>query len=144
MAASDHLSKQQFPVEAAKGESSLDGLAQRGYNTEGWSRWQQGDCGTYAHALTQMKPSLRFGAVADEEGAESHFFAHDDTHAYDSAGKHPLPYTGVHHPAGYQSYLDIDREDYGEPQGDKQEIAEAQAHATQHGILEGRYNAGLR
>jgi 8-oxo-dGTP pyrophosphatase MutT (NUDIX family) len=128
---------------------SLDEVAKAGYNIDGWDRWQQGNCGTYAHALIKMKPDLKFGVAGtkwiDEDGwSVEHIFAHDKTHAYDSAGKHPLPYYGVHNDMDYNE-LDQDEDDWSplqeEGTGDR-EVAEAQEHAKRHGILEGRY--GLR
>jgi len=61
------------------------------------SHWQHRDCGVYADALREADPSLRLGAVAGPhsdpaKGHALHWFAHDDTHAYDSRGAHPLPY----------------------------------------------------
>lgn len=70
---------------------SLADLAEAGYVTDEWKRWQQGDCYTYAHALLQLRPDLHLGSL--DQGM--HLFAHDNTHAYDSAGKHCLPYAGV-------------------------------------------------
>lgn len=63
-------------------------------------------CGTYAEALYKHRPDLRLGAAGktyndhyddDPEGKNfqpSHFFSHDDTHAYDEYGTHKLPYHG--------------------------------------------------
>ena len=48
-------------------------------------------CDTYALAMLDTHPNLRLG-VAD---GGMHFFVHDDEYAYDSIGKHPLPYNGV-------------------------------------------------
>jgi 2'-5' RNA ligase len=53
--------------------------------------WQHGMCDTYAKALIDMYPHLRLG-IAD---GGRHFFGHDDQYAYDSLGRHSLPYNGV-------------------------------------------------
>lgn len=64
-----------------------------------WATWQQGNCGTYATALMAIDPTLRFGGVDfdNDPGYDnpSHYVAHDDRYAYDSAGRHPLPYQGI-------------------------------------------------
>ena len=112
---------------------SLGELKQAGYVTDEWRDWQQGGCGTYAHALIQEHPRLRAGALFDDEGIESHFFAHDGVHAYDSAGKHKLPYMGVHGQAHRMS-LDEDLDWYGEPQGMPEDVERARAHVRRHGI----------
>lgn len=62
------------------------------------SRWQTGQCGTYARALQLLRPALRIGVlgVRDCDGFQAaHFIAHDDIWAYDSLGRHTLPYLGV-------------------------------------------------
>lgn len=61
--------------------------------------FQQGLCGTYAVALIERHPHLRLGCgvICDGEGdwRVEHFFAHDDQYAYDSLGRHALPYLGI-------------------------------------------------
>lgn len=131
MAASDHVHHDQF--------GSLHEVAAAGYNTDEWSTWQQGKCGTYACGLQRLNSGLRFGTV---EGG-NHFFAHDDTHAYDSAGRHPLPYSGIE--GGGRSSLDEEPEWYGVPhdeagpEGSEVHVQAAMEHAQRHGVLEGRY-----
>lgn len=124
MTASDHLSSQ---------FSSLSELAKKGHVTDEWSTWQRGGCDTYAHALREVHPHLRYGALQEpgpEYSGYAHFFAHDDTHAYDSAGKHPLPYTGIH--GGLIQHLDEDPNDFDPPEvGDP---GKARAHIMRHGI----------
>lgn len=67
--------------------------------------WQTGLCGTYACALIRAYPWLRLGVAGtrmrEGEGLQEgedwwahHFFAHDQEYAYDSFGRHPLPYQG--------------------------------------------------
>lgn len=124
---------------------SLVEVRKRGYCTDEWGRWQQGQCGTYAVALTQAKPGLRFGVAGTEDFPDSHFFAHDDTHAYDSAGRHPLPYRGVHGNLT-QNDLDSDPEDFGipdeesGPEGPGPNLAAAREHARRNRILEGGFS----
>jgi hypothetical protein len=132
MAAHHSVSPQQF--------GNLHEVAAAGYNTDEWSTWQQGKCGTYACGLQQLKPDLHFGTI---EGG-SHFFAHDETHAYDSAGRHPLPYTGIEgHPGEVElhssaEYWGVPHDEHG-PEGSEGHIKAAMEHAQRHGILEGRY-----
>jgi hypothetical protein len=87
---------------------SLRELSQAGYVTEDWHRWQQGQCGTYALALIRAYPGLRLGVSgitgngsAADGWMPCHWYAHDDAYAYDSAGRHPLPYHGVHDDMDY-------------------------------------------
>jgi hypothetical protein len=70
--------------------------------------WQNGGCAEYALALVEKYPNLTLGVNGavdmydpdwepwSEEPAPletvNHVFAHDDTYAYDSLGRHPLPY----------------------------------------------------
>lgn len=130
---------------------SLQDLAERGYVTEDWDRWQQGNCGGYAVALIQAYPHLRLGGVdfwddTDEETGElfdnpGHYVAHDDRFAYDSAGRHPLPYNGTRNdgrwlpdigtPADHG--LDAKHGECGDY--DDAERTAVIAHATRHGIL---------
>jgi hypothetical protein len=121
---------------------SLRDVASAGYNTDEWSSWQQGRCGTYACGLQRIRPDLRIGTL--DQG--SHFFAHDDTHAYDSAGRHPLPYRGI---AGDAEQVDLDQQPdwWGVPhdeagsEGPEPHVHAAMQHAERHGILHGRYGA---
>ena len=117
--------------------AGLAELAERGYCTDEWSRWQQGGCYTYAHALVQLNPQLRLGALGrDEESAGSHLFAHDDTHAYDSAGRHDLPYHGVNGSLRHAE-LDVGPDWYDYP--DEEDLPAAIDHARRNGILTGRF-----
>jgi hypothetical protein len=126
---------------------SLADLTARGYVTEEWSHWQQGNCGGYAAALIHFYPHLRLGGIDfwnDENAgidAPGHYVAHDDTYAYDSAGRHLLPYKGV---CGSGRWLPDggDPSDHGldELHGecgdyDDAERAAVLAHATKHNIL---------
>lgn len=123
-------------------EEDLDSVRRAGYASEDYEYWQFGQCATYARALMQMKPSLKFGAMGVGSGEHkypTHYFAHDDRHAYDSAGRHPLPYHGITHHADY-SELDQDPHDPRVPlDACEQDITEAQDHARRNGILEGRH-----
>lgn len=155
----DHTQSGQYIATAqAKGitrnasADALDHLQQAGYNTDGWSKWQQGHCGTYACALIAKHPHLRFGVMGeeDEDGwRPTHYFAHDDHHAYDSAGKHPLPYHGIDGHANY-SELDSHPDDWGlpheesGPEGPEPHLAEAAEHAERHQIVQGRYGPHAR
>ncbi len=56
--------------------------------------WQHGLCDTYAKAMLDMYPHLKLGILYNEDDIEQHYFAHDGKYAYDSIGKHKLPYTG--------------------------------------------------
>jgi len=71
-------------------------------------RWQQGECGTYAHTLQGHRPDLKIGLAGNlehgpygDEFPYDHIFAHDETHAHDSLGSHPLPYKGIHNQWGH-------------------------------------------
>ena len=104
-------------------------------------------------ALIKLRPTLRFG-VADGNGF--HVFAHDDSYAYDSAGRHPLPYLGVNGD-GWETddvrldqdpklwlYLDSNGEPYWNTSTDTEVkademLAKAIDHATRHRILDGDY-----
>lgn len=120
------------------------------YNRDEWSIWQQGKCGTYALALMRLRSDLRFGGVDffPEPGFDNpqHFVAHSDTHAYDSAGEHPLPYRGIDGTGVWLPDLG-DPKHWGIPEdeasihdeGMERTIAKAQDHARRHGILEGRW-----
>jgi hypothetical protein len=151
VAAQQHHNGPEGPTETKTGwAATLRDLQQRGYCTDEWSRWQQGQCGTYAIALMRLKPQLRFGTLGSTRTGDGdassgwtpeHHFAHDDTYAYDSAGQHPLPYHGVHGDADYYE-LDgapgdwdrLSEEGSGEP-----DIADAQEHARRNRILDGDY-----
>lgn len=131
---------------------TLADIAARGYVTEDWSRWQQGECGTYAVAMIQAFPHLHLGGIDfynDENSgtdAPGHYVAHDGVYGYDSAGRHLLPYKGV---CGYGRWLDWSdmpamemAHDHGicgcyEECGDinPDSLAAAIAHATKHNIL---------
>lgn len=125
---------------------TLGELNQAGYVTEDWRRWHQGQCGTYALALMQLRPGLRLGVSGTTEngGGDAsdgwmplHHYAHDDTHAYDSAGRHPLPYHGIHGDMDYHEH-DIDPADWtlqDEEGTDQADIEAAQAHARRNSIL---------
>lgn len=80
--------------------------------------WQRGACGTYAVALKECDPSLKYGiqyGVEDEPEEEhergwdkaQHVFVHDDKYAYDSMGRHRLPYKS---PYGRQTEYDVPEE----------------------------------
>jgi len=65
------------------------------------ARWQRGACLTYAEALKACDPTLRwgihYGPNTDPDWPEAqyepmHVFVHDEKYAYDSLGRHPLPY----------------------------------------------------
>ena len=117
---------------------TLADLAARGYITDDWARWQQGGCGVYAVALTHAVPGLRFATLYDADNVETHHVAHDDTHAYDSAGAHPLPYLGLSPEPGATIELDEDPSDYGlTPDGMPDfwpALTDAIAHAIRHRI----------
>lgn len=124
---------------------TLEDLAVAGYVTDEWSTWQQGRCGTYAVALINTHPHLRFGTLGQSLDAGGdwvpvHHFAHDDTYAYDSAGKHPLPYHGVDGQCDL-AFLDEEADWYGipeaeaGPEGVAAHLAAARDHATRHHIL---------
>lgn len=123
---------------------TLDDLPAAGYVTDEWHIWQQGKCGTYAVALIAAHPNLRFGTLGESTGqgtdwVPTHHFAHDDTHAYDSAGRHPLPYRGVAGSCDVQC-LDEQPDWYGVlegeagPEGNDFHLAAATAHAARHNI----------
>jgi hypothetical protein len=126
---------------------NLASLEAAGYVTDEWERWQQGQCGTYALALLRMQPSLRLGVcgITGNGGGDAsggwmaqHFYAHDDTHAYDSAGRHVLPYLCIDAPDIDYAELDArpaDRDLMSEEGTGEQDIAAAQAHARRHGTL---------
>lgn len=129
---------------------SLADIAARGYVTEDWAHWQQGWCGGYAAALIHHYPHLKLGGIdfwdftgpdGEQYDNPGHYVAHDDTYAYDSAGRHLLPYKGV---CGSGRWLpDMGScEDFGlmDPYGecgdyDDAERAAVLAHATKHNIL---------
>jgi hypothetical protein len=114
---------------------SLDTLRDAGYVTDEWARWQQGFCDVYALALMDSYPSLRFGVLFDSDGVERHFFAHDDQWAYDSAGRHPLPYRGVHDDDPMEQELDQTPDDFGAGESaDPSETMAAHAHIRRHHI----------
>ena len=123
----------------------LAGLRERGWCTDEWGRWQQGGCATYALALIRAHPHLRLGVAGLTENGNGdasggwrlcHVFAHDDTLAWDSAGRHPLPYLGVHDDMDYAE-LDADPEDWGFP-GEATEavLAAAILHIERNSIFQ--------
>lgn len=67
--------------------------------------WQHGLCDTYALAMKEMHPHLRLGVA---EGGR-HYFTHDDQYAYDSLGRHPLPYQGINEDDPFE-YTELDQE----------------------------------
>lgn len=119
----------------------LRDLADRGYVIDGFSTWQQGECLTYAQALINANPNLRGATLAEPDGdaldgstgwTPVHHFAHDDEYAYDSLGRHRLPYHGVGR-AGNLVFLDDDLDDYDEPYDDL--LPAAAEHIAAHDIL---------
>ena len=120
---------------------SLADIRAAGYVTDEWERWQQRHCGTYAAALMLLRPGLRLGMMGGGPDTE-HYFAHDGSRAYDSAGCHLLPYLGV---LGQAEWCELDAANpgiWGEP-GDGagteefgQDIADAMAHALRNRILD--------
>ena len=105
--------------------------------------YQAGLCGTYAAGLIQLRPDLRMGVAGDEKDDDDqlvprHYFAHDDHGAYDSAGRHPLPYPGRRSysqlDAGDPWVLDAEHESRAAAE---EAIARAQEHAIRHRVLEG-------
>lgn len=104
-----------------------------------------GQCAAYAGGLHNIKPDLRLGMhwndkyvdegdIDDETGDHPqypmphHYFAHDDTHAYDAMGRHPLPYedwdrTTYDHPWDELWH-------YGMHEGGYEESAEEHARAN--------------
>lgn len=113
-------------------ERSLDELAQAGYITDGWREWQQGGCIEYAHALKQRYPHLQVGVISTPGDVDDwqHIFVHDGTYAYDSAGRHPLPYTGVH--SDLEQHLEHDLDWYDDPDPDLIDLA--YQHIDKHKI----------
>lgn len=100
--------------------------------TDQWRTWQQGGCLEYALALISERPTLRFGSLEDDEGTVVHHFAHDDTYAYDSAGRHPLPYRGID--GDLTPLLDDFPTDYDEP--DPELLPDAVAHIRRNRTLD--------
>lgn len=117
------------------------------------SRWQNGECGTYARALQLLRPDLRIGVLgtlSDPADPASdfelhHFIAHDDRYAYDSLGAHTLPYLGVNNQFNH-AYLDQSagfwgglEDEHGEEDGEEaqQALGDAVRHIRRHGILAG-------
>lgn len=103
-----------------------------------WEKWQIGGCREYAAALIWGWPRLRLGTFGDRvvdgehvSDTESHYYAHDDQYAYDSAGRHPLPYLGVGEPADW-SQLDVDPDDVDDPRPEL--IPEALAHIERNAL----------
>ena len=121
---------------------SLTGdLAELGYCTDEWERWQNGSCGEYAVALIRLRPELKFGAVGTwaAQFEASHFFAHSNTWAYDSAGMHRLPYFGLDPEySGETMLVSQDPRAWDLPLTEE-EVLSAIGHAQRNGILSGRY-----
>lgn len=121
-------------------ERTLAQLQADGLCIEEWRDWQQGQCGTYAVALITLNPALRFGGVDfSGEGWPGHFVAFDEHYAYDSAGRHPLPYCGVHGDGAWLGYSGSP-EDYGLPEDESGDPRKAVAHAIRNGILQGHHH----
>lgn len=76
--------------------------------------WQHGLCDTYAKAMQELHPHLRLGTLRTD-GLVDHWFMHDDEYAYDSLGRHRLPYTGFgpENEFFFEQSLDEDPHDYG-------------------------------
>jgi hypothetical protein len=117
-----------------------------GWCTDEWGRWQQGGCATYARALQHLEPSLRIavaGILLDpgvsDDWHPTHLYAHDGEVAYDSAGKHPMPYHGL---AGDMDHIepDTDPEDWDD---NDEPVEDAIEHIVRNGILDGRYTGAL-
>jgi len=133
MTANEHLGRQ---------FDSLEEVQKTGHVTDEWSKWQQGKCGTYAVALTRLRPDLHFGTLVehdDDYDVPVHHFAHDDKFAYDSAGKHPLPYRGIeghYTPVLHEQpdWYGIPEEEAG-PEGPEEHIRAAMEHARRNRIL---------
>lgn len=129
--------------ELLTGAGTMGDLAAHGYITDEWDAWQRGGCAAYALALIERFPRLRFASLGevfamdgsvDEGWGERHYFAHDDEYAYDSAGRHPLPYMGVWNDCNYCEY-ESDPGDFGYPEpGDAELIPRAHAHIERHHI----------
>lgn len=109
---------------------SLQDLADAGYVIDEWARWQQGGCDTYAAALMQLRSDLRLGVLSDPDFGIVHFFAHDDHFAYDSAGRHVLPYRGI--TGTLTADLDQDPGWYDEPDGTADDLTDAIDHIVRH------------
>lgn len=127
--------------------AGLDVRLNQGYCVDQWFLWQQGMCQTYATALITARPDLRLGAagyttLGKNGWSLKHFFAHDDDYAYDSAGRHPLPYTGINGDFDHVE-LDSDPEAWGSPfseEGtDSLDLVDAVRHSVRNGILVGWY-----
>ena len=105
-----------------------------GVQKQAFDEWQDENCGLYAQALMQLKPGLRLGII----GGGEHMFAHDDHYAYDSLGRHPLPYEWPKAQDGTNE-LDADPDDwfYGElhaPPADRAKFQAIIERAKQHAI----------
>lgn len=115
-----------------------------GWVTDEWERWQQGDCLQYAAALLELRPDLHSGSFGDTytdedldpEYATSHMVNHhfvtDGTWAWDSAGRHRMPYLGIDGTADF-CWEDDPVEDYEEiiPEA----VVAAKDHARRHDIF---------
>jgi hypothetical protein len=113
---------------------SLADLAARGHVVDEWRRWQQGGCGSYAAALLSAFPHLRLGVLLNVDGVADHFVAHDSVYAYDSAGRHLMPYLGVQPDEPFDEMLiDQDPDDWDLDEMPK-DFPDALAHAERHNI----------
>lgn len=95
--------------------------------------FQHGGCIEYANALKQRFPHLQLGTLVNPDDPDDwqHLYMHDGTYAYDSAGRHPMPYYGVRGNLE-PSEDDTDFDWYDEP--DEDLLDEAHRHIEQHGI----------
>ena len=116
-------------------------VASLGLCTDEWSLWNQGQCGIYALALIAWRPTLRFGSVCDQNGPYHHF-AHDDDYAWDSSGRHTLPYLGLSPEPHDFMELDGNPLEHGLPEdmasanGPESDLADATDHIRRNHILD--------
>lgn len=125
MSAGDNLNEQQF-----KGKRD---------------RWSTGECGTYACAVMKNRPGTQLGAAGhlnpDDTFEIQHFFAHDETHAYDSSGTHPLPYYGknnqfTHAELGHNpNHFGLPEDEQGPPPDTENAMWDAEQHARRLGQI---------
>lgn len=106
------------------------------YHDQFGNDWQTGLCDAYALALLREYPHLRLGGSGDidptsGQGGPSHWWAHDDHHAYDSLGVHPLPYLGANNQFNHQ-WLDQDPEVWGLPENATEEQMQIAQREIQH------------
>lgn len=99
-----------------------------------------GGCLEYAVALQRRHSHLRFGSFGRTDTSDpaypsddvQHHFAHDDTHAYDSAGAHLLPYLGI---AGEADFCRLDEQASWYEMPHEPEVLAALDHINRHPIL---------